>query len=373
MIGLFKRTPDADPARELGRTAVALPLRDGAAVPPGCAAVIADAQGRTRRVGAPGAKAAKGAIGTLGALGARGIALRDGEQAWAVHPGPYTVDLVPFAAAPEIGLRTTFAIVAAGPEVAQQRFDLLLAAEVADRLDLARLAGGVEAALRRELSQGGLSLPPCTTIEEWNAFRLGFNELLYMRFGLTADDCVPVDLAPAADLAAVLAARARQPAAASAVQPSPAAVAQEPAPAAARADPALSDARALRRLFLELPCLMCGLRLGSLPADPCLFHRQQALLQRLDLLSVGVATMPALALAAPGQPVPADARRRRAACSVRATDALDEAWALLARLKGAPQERLAALYDEADRIVANLELDCAARRASGDAAAGSAS
>jgi hypothetical protein len=354
MIGLFKRTPAVDPAHELGRTVVALPLRDGAAPPPGCAAVIADAQGRTRRIGAPGIKGAKGT---------KGISLRDGEQAWAVHPGPYTVDLAPFAAAPEIGLRTGFAIMAAGPEVAQQRFDLLLAAEVAGRFDLATLAAAIEDALRRELAQGGLDLPPCTTIEEWNAFRLGVNELLYMRFGLTVDDCVPVDLAPAADLAALLAARAEP--VSSDGAPAPAAVPVPVAAPVAERDPAAADARALRRLFLELPCLMCGLRLGALPTDAGLFHRQQDLLARLDLLSVGVATMPALALAAPGQPLASGVQARRAARSVRALRALDEAWALLARLKGAPQERLAALYDEADRIVANLEDDCAARRGVG--------
>jgi uncharacterized small protein (DUF1192 family) len=36
---------------------------------------------------------------------------------------------------------------------------------------------------------------------------------------------------------------------------------------------------------------------------------------------------------------------------------------LLARLDGADDDKLAALYDEAERIVANLEADCAGRRA----------
>lgn len=353
MIGLFKRTPAFDPAHELGRTAVALPLRGGCAAPAGCAVVVADVSGRSRRIAAPGAK---------------GVVLREGELAWAVHPGPYTVDLVPFATAPEVGLRTSFAIAAAGPEVAQQRFDLLLAAEVADRLDLAPLGAAIEGALRRELAQGGLALPPCTTIEEWNAFRQGLHELLYMRFGLTTDDCVPVDLAPAADYAAMLAAGAK-----AAADPAPAPLfaacraRATPASAPARAaDPQLADARAVRRLFLELPCLMCGLRLGALPQDAALFRRQQALLGRLDLLSVGAATMPSLALVAPGQAADAEARGRRAARSVRAAGALDEAWALLAHLKGAPDADLARLYDELDRIVANLEHDCAARRGVAD-------
>jgi hypothetical protein len=47
---------------------------------------------------------------------------------------------------------------------------------------------------------------------------------------------------------------------------------------------------------------------------------------------------------------------------------VDDAWALLARRRRdardapLPDERLAALYDVAERIVANLETDCAARR-----------
>jgi uncharacterized small protein (DUF1192 family) len=73
--------------------------------------------------------------------------------------------------------------------------------------------------------------------------------------------------------------------------------------------------------------------------------------------------MPALVLAAPGQPLALDEQLRRMRHSRRATVALDEAWALLARLEGAQGERLAALYDEAERIVANLEADCAGRRA----------
>lgn len=362
MIGFFKRaTPPAE-ACELGRSAVALPLRAGCAAPPGCPVVIVDAGGRTRRATAAAGKP---------------VAVRDGELAWLYHPGPYTVDLVPFAQAPELGLRTTFAVDASEP-VAQQRFDLYLAAEASGRLDLAELGRAVEAALQRELAQGGLALPPCTTIEEWNAFRQGLNQLLYMRFGLTVDDCVPVDLGETRDHAALLAARAAEQPATRAVDGAPpAAPSMPPMPAFdpafdhQRFEPAVADARALRRLFLELPCLMCGLRGAALPSGQDLFRRQQALLQRLDLLSVGANAMPALTLAAPGQPLDAGAQLRRARHSRRATVALDEAWALLARMRqgsqgsqGTPMAdaALGALYDEAERIVANLEADCAGRR-----------
>ncbi len=353
MIGFFKRSAPLPDACELGRAAVAVPLRGGCAAPPGCPVVIADADGRTRRATAAAGKP---------------VALRDGEQAWTYHPGPYTADLLPFAQAPELGLRTTFAVDALEP-LAQQRFDLYLAAEVSGRLDLAGLAAAVEATLQRELAQGGLDLPPCTTIDEWNAFRQGLNQLLYMRFGLTVDDCVPVDQGATRDYAALLAARAasQEPGLALDGVPAPQAPSL-PGPADGRVAPAVADARALRRMFLELPCLMCGLRLAALPSGQDLFRRQQALLQRLDLLSVGVGTMPALALAAPGQLLDAGAQLHRARYSRRATVALDEGWALLARMRraaqGAPLDdaSLSALYDDAERIVANLEADCAARR-----------
>jgi len=108
---------------------------------------------------------------------------------------------------------------------------------------------------------------------------------------------------------------------------------------------------------------MCGLRLAAMPAALEQFHRQQALLQRLDLVSVAVNAMPTLGLAAPGQALAADAQVRRARHSRRACVSLDEAWALLARLRQAGEAGLPLLYDEAERIVANLEADCEGRRA----------
>ena len=336
MIPFFKRPAPAVDACSLGRTAVAVPLQPGCGAPPGCPVVIVDADGRPRRATTPGGKK---------------VELRPGELAWAFHPGPYTIDVVPFAQAPEIGLRTTFAIDPLDPAPAGKRFDLYLAAEADGRLDLGALDAAVEGAVRSALQQGALDLPPCADIDEWNAFRLGLNQLLYLRFGLTVDDCVPVEL-PGVDYAAQLAARAAGQT-----------VAAVPAAAPERVEPAMADAKALRRMFLELPCVMCGLRLGALPAGQDQFRQQQALLQRLDRLSVEITAMPALVLAAPGQPLAVDEQLRRMRHSLRATVALDEAWALLARLDGADGERLAALYDEAERIVANLETECAGRRA----------
>lgn len=359
MIGLFKRQQRAAPVdtSALGDTAIAMVVAAGSAVAPGCAAVLIDRAGRARRI----------------AAGER-FAPAVGEVAWQFRPGPYRCELRPFAAAPEMGLRLTFAIDAPDPRAQQQRFDLYLASEGGSEradgpavLTCAALYGAIEAALQRELEQGHLELPPCTSLAEWNAFRSGLNRLLYVRFGVTVDECLPVDLGGSVDYAALLAARAAAgPVDVLASQAMTLPVDMSPAPSAD------TDALALRRLFLELPCLMCALRVAVLPRGQALFQRHQGLLRRLDLVSLGVATMPAYALAAPGVPLDAGNRARRAVHASRACTSLDDAWALLARLQGDDAEdgragasdALSAAFDEAERIVANLENDVAGRRAS---------
>ena len=192
MLNLFTR-PFRQPAPKLdglGAGFIALPLAKGCTVPAGSFAVLANKDGHTRRL----------------SEGAR-VAILDGETAWCVHPGPYGCELTPFAAAPEIGLRVRFAIDAPDPREAQQRFDLLLASEAAQQVALEGFVMLLQSALQRELEQGNLNLPPCTSFEEWNAFRTGFNQLLYTRFGVMVDDCVPVDLGASRDLAALLMAR----------------------------------------------------------------------------------------------------------------------------------------------------------------------
>jgi hypothetical protein len=343
MLDLFKRMARAPAfdAAGLGTQVIARPIASGCMLPAGGVGVAVSSTGHTRRVLAGGR-----------------MVLAEGEAGWCFHPGPYGCDLVPFAAAPEIGLRVHFAIDSPDPRVTQQRFDLFLASEGAGELALAALAGRIEAALQRELAQGNLELPPCTTLDEWNAFRGGFNQLLYTRFGVTVDDCVPVDLADTRDFARALAARVV--ADAVVVPVAPAAHASASAPAAFNA--ASDDARALRRLFLELPCVMCRVRQAALPQGQDLFRQQQGLLQRLDLVCLAASTMPALALAAPGWGLDMENQTRRARHSLRAAGALDEAWALLARLERAGDEGLDVLFDEADRIVANLEYELAGRK-----------
>jgi len=119
----------------------------------------------------------------------------------------------------------------------------------------------------------------------------------------------------------------------------------------------------LRRLFLELPALSRELRLLQLPEGLPVFERHQALLLRLGMASLNVTTMPALAWAAPDQPLPEQDQNRRSRHTLIACDALDEAWSLLARLQLAGHEQWPQLLDEADRVCANLETGLSLRRA----------
>ncbi|WP_296002552.1 hypothetical protein [Rugamonas sp.] len=345
-MGLFtrRRRPATD-TDGLGGHVVALRMADGDAAPAGAAVVIFNAAAYARR----------GAAGR--------IAVGEGETVFCFHPGPYSSDLTPFAAAPELGLRLRFLIDAADPRVTQQRFDLFLFSEAGPRLTVADFSAAIEAALQAELGQGSLDLPPCTSVEEWHAFRAGLNQLLYTRFGVTVDDCVPVDLGERVDFAQLLAARA-----VAVARPAPvmaaASAAPPPAPAARDAQPAVraADARSLRRLFLELPALTSGLRLLVLPAGQPLFQLHQKLLQRLGLIALSASTMPSLEWSAPNQPSPLSQQERRAAGSALAVKSLDEAWGLLARLQLAVPLQLAELFDEADRIVSNLDDQLQRRR-----------
>lgn len=406
-MNLFKRSVrraragTAGLVAELGRGLVAARLADGAVVPDDAALVLVmcDAGGRARRSLGPRASLGGKAQGRL-ALGA-------GESAYCFHPGPYDTVLVPFAAAPELGLRLRFVVDAADPRVEQQRFDLFLHSEAGERLTLDTLAAALQAALRLELGQGNLALPPCTTLDEWDLFRAGLNQLLYTRFGLTVEDCLPADLGDEVDFAALLAARAQALAVAvappvsasvpvfseeveAAASTMPAPLPAHPAIAArvtpdAAVDPAAADARALRRLFLELPAATSALRLIALPAGPAPFAAQQALLVRLELASLRAATMPSLAWETPDRPLVLVQQRRRGAACMAAAAALDELWALLARWDQVAEKRAAEnqaaenqpakkqaaenqaepvlLFDEADRIIANLALALAARHA----------
>ncbi len=394
-------TRPADAAVRLGTDTIARRVDAGALVPPACVGLVFEQGGHLRRLDA----------------GAR-IVLRDADTACCFHPGPYQFDVTPYAQAPEIGLRLQAVIDSADPRVMQQRFDLYLMSEAEGQLERAGLQQACEHALQLGLLQGNLALPPCTTEAEWDLFRAGLNRLLYTRFGITLEECLPVDLGESVDYARILSARAAHNAAAPCVSAMPAppatqgqtsasvpslvsattpglasvpasapssASASIPAPASASAlapasglgqaqapvsalpcapaeDAFIKDARALRRLFLELPSVMCCLRLALLPPGPALFKLHRELLQRLDLVSLSVNSMPSLEWATPDQPLGAAEQQRRARDSAQAVGALDEAWALLARLNDAAPAQLDALFDDADRIVANIEQAVGARR-----------
>lgn len=345
-MGWFQRTrPPVTDTGALGERVIAMQLRAGDLAPAGSVVVIFNGGGFGRR-SAPGR-----------------IAPAPGETVFCFHPGPYRCQLVPFAGAPELGLDLRFVIDTPDPRVSQQRFDLLLLSEVQPQLLLTDFSAAAQAMLQQELAQGALLLPPCTALAEWQAFRAGLDQLLYTRFGVTVEDCLPLDLGDRIDFAAILRQRAERLAQPVAVAPS---VPPAAPSAASAAEPevtiAVADARALRRLFLELPAASSALRLIDLPPGPALFQLQQQLLQRLGLLSIGVATMPSLAWSAPDQPLAAALQARRAAASAAAVRALDEAWGLLARLQLAALAELEAGFDQADRIIANLEHELALRR-----------
>src|SRR5471032_2008115 len=271
-MGLFtRRRRQTTDTGGLGTSVVALRFEDGDVAPVGAAAVIFNAAGYARR-------AAAGRV-----------APAEGETVYCVHPGPYSIDVTPFAAAPELGLRLRFLIDASDPRVAQHRFDLFLFSEAEVLLSVAAFGAAIEAALQAELNQGSLDLPPCTVLEEWHGFRAGLNQLLYTRFGVTVDDCVPVDLGDSVDFARMLAARVQRiatdlqfkaDAPGPEIAPSPVAA---PSRVAARAAirPAVreADAKSLRRLFLELPALTSGLRVLALPAGQATFQSHQQLMQ----------------------------------------------------------------------------------------------
>jgi len=342
-MGIFSRRKAAHPdLPELGRTIIALACEAGSVAPDGSTLVLCGANGQTRR------------------QAAGKVTLAQGERAWCFHAGPYTLDLLPFAAAPEWGLRLRVLVDAADPRVAQQRFDLMLQSEVAQKLTGEQLRVALQSALQSALALGILDLPPCTTVEEWHAFRAGLNQLVYTRFGLTVDDCVPTDLAPQADYAAILRGRAIAPLAA----PVPLLITPAaPQPVAgAIAYGADEDASGLRRLFIELGPLCSGLRLLELPAGGSTFQLHQALLLRLGMASLNASSMPSLGWAAPDQPLPVLQQQRRIGSTLLAVQALDEAWAVLARMQLARSSEWLALLDEAERICANLETGLAGRR-----------
>eukprot|EP01030_Chromulinospumella_sphaerica_P029034 gene29034-29431_t len=72
--------------------------------------------------------------------------------------------------------------------------------------------------------------------------------------------------------------------------------------------------------------------------------------------------MPALGWAAPDQALPSVQQQRRSSHTALAVQALEEAWAVLARMQLARSSEWLALLDQTERICANLETGLAGRR-----------
>ena len=326
--------------------------------------------------------------------------------AWLVSVRTIRCQVAPFAAAPEIGLRIDYCFDPGGDRA---RFALLLESEAERSLPTHAVQAAMQDTVRSALQCGAVELPPCTSDEEWHAFRAGLNELVYTRFGLVVEDCIPVDLHPAVDFAAqllaatvVAAGPSREPVgpdcappgripsqqAAHRAQPTSAAPGEgsdrhhAPLPAwrawvnaadvplhALRAAAASTQrgaasvvSLAMRRLFLELPALSAGFRALPMKEGDGTFAPMQDILRRLSLAALAVNTMPTLALAAPGRKLSRETQQLRALHAVAAQSALDEAWAMLAAMRCGPD---VLPLGDVDRILANLEFSLAQRRAAG--------
>jgi hypothetical protein len=149
------------------------------------------------------------------------------------------------------------------------------------------------------LAQGALDLPPCTTLEEWHAFRAGLNQLMYTRYGVTVDDAcrstwasestTPPSSAPAPNRK-LPPSPCRNRSESTATESTATGARRSPRPPQSRrrlsrcrrrnSAASEQDARALRRLFHR----SCPRWAANLPARatgrPAIFQQHQALLLR---------------------------------------------------------------------------------------------
>lgn len=294
------------------------------------------------------------------------------QKAFLVTTTPQRCRLCLHPACPEIQLDLRYVLDSADPRLAHQRFDLFLASEIGQDYSCDALATQLQTLLQAEMANGDLDCHPQMSLPEWMRFRALLERWLYIRFGLTVEDCALVDAGETLDYAQILLARAAAaaenrasrdsvralPPAQASAEPFPAPTPDwdaPPAPPARHPQHAGSDQGQLRRLFLELPEFMLGWR--ALNPPPAFFALQQSVLQRLSRLKVTVAAMPALTLAAPKQPLAPWQIAMRSHAMHDAMRAWEQAWALLARLQ--PGSEVAwsqpAGLDSIERIFANFE------------------
>ena len=226
-----------------------------------------------------------------------------------VHPGPYCVDILPQQNAPELALRLYLVLDSADPRLQRQRFELFLHSEAPSGLSLAELRQSVQACIDAQSQH--LYLETCPSAQEWLAYRAALEKLLYIRFGWSVEDCMPVDLRGQAncvdyvDQVLACAAEARP----QRIE----AHTQTPIQTSAQKLP-MPAAQLRRRLFLELPALCQAWRLLDWPQNLALFSQRQALWHRLDMLDAQLAILPDAAFHKP---------------SLHQT--LEQAWAQLAQ------------------------------------------
>ncbi len=237
------------------------------------------------------------------------------QGAHVVHRGPYTAKILPQADIPELALHLQLVIDQLDNAVAEARFALFLHSELIEELSLTELTRRIQECVNAQVAQGYLLIDTCPSAAEWQEYRAQLEKLLFTRFGLSVEDCLPVDLAEQVDYASQLIAQELAVASAEITEPS---AQLTPVKHSTIFPRHLTEIAVSRRMFLELPALCRQWRALAWPRDVALFARLQAVAQRMDLLEAHYASPPT-------------ALQRRQAQQLFLT--LEQAWALLARLQ----------------------------------------
>lgn len=130
------------------------------------------------------------------------------QKSFLVTTIPQRCQLCLHPACPEILLDLRYVVDSADPRLAQQRFDLFLASEITQDWSCADMAAQLQTLLQAEMASGNLDCHPQMSLPEWMRFRAQLERWLYIRFGLTVEDCALVDAGETFDYAQILLERA---------------------------------------------------------------------------------------------------------------------------------------------------------------------
>ncbi len=265
------------------------------------------------------------------------IALPDAHFRQLAHPGPYQVDLFLQAQTPELALRLSLVLDqfdSSEPALSPQaRFALFLHSEEIKELRVSQLQQRLQAWIDTLLAQQHLQIETCPTAAEWQALRKQLEQFIFTRFGLSVEDCLPVDVGQQRDTALLLLAQQSAQIEASKTSQAPLPTAVQPARLAPSSSPSPSAGQVIRRLFVELPALCHAWRMLAWPSDLTWYANWQALAQRIDQVQSIIATPPSSLL--------------HAKQSVQQLhSALEQAWALLAQVQQLPAIELAQHADQ---------------------------